>query len=249
MDAQKNFIGSVILGMGEVGSAHYEVLSKKYDVWGLDIKPELCKTNAQEKEPPVNQILHVCIRYSDKFIKEVNAAIEVYKPSCINICTTVPPGTTEQLSLSACHSTTRGLHPNLKLSLLVITKHIGGGMAPELKNYFEYAGIPCEIHRQARTTELLHILNNTHYGVNLAFADEAAKLCREYGVDYYAYMKYCETNNSGYSALDHRTKVRPILTPPGDKIGGHCVTMSANLIPKELRGTLFEKVATYNDKH
>lgn len=245
METEKNFIGSIILGMGEVGQAHYEILAQKYDVWGYDTKPELCKSNSTQ-EPPPGQILHVCIRYTDQFFKALDEAIPKYKPGYINICTTVPPGTTEKISSMACHSTTRGLHPHLASGLKTITKHIGGGMAPELKQYFEYAGVPCEIHRLARTTELLHILNNTHYGVNLAFADEAAKLCREYGVDYYSYMKYCETNNAGFTALDHRTKVRPVLTPPNGRIGGHCVTMSAGLIPKEQRGILFERVATYN---
>ena len=77
------------------------------------------------------------------------------------------------------------------------------------------------------------------------FADEAAKLCRYYGVDYYDYMKYTESNNDGYIALGHKTKVRSILTPPNGKIGGHCVNMSAGLIPKEVRPKMINELADY----
>src|SRR5204862_464610 len=79
---------------------------------------------------------------------------------------------------------------------------------------YERFGVRCVTHGNAKTTELAHILNNSAYGISLMFADEMAKLCREYGVDYYeAVMKYTETHNRGFRELDHPRLVRSILTP------------------------------------
>ena len=106
----------------------------------------------------------------------------------------------------------------------------------------------CITHGKARTTETAHIINNSAYGVSLMFADEAARLCRHYGVDYReAVMKYTETHNRGFLDLDHPGLVRSILWPPGGRVGGHCVVQGASLIPDGLRGPLMSMLARYND--
>lgn len=238
---------TLIIGRGEVGNSLYQVLKEKYPVWCDDTRKEL---RIMKDCPSTFDVLHVCTRHGADFIPNVQAWMKKYRPRIVNICTTVPPGIMEELEKSAdgfCHSTTRGLHPNLAESIKLIPKHVGGTMAPELAQYFEKAGIPCVTHARARTTALLHILNNVHYGVNLIFADEAARLCRRYGVDYFDYMLYTKSNNDGYADLGHPTKVRPILTPPGGRIGGHCVAHSATLIPEEERTELFNRVASYNE--
>lgn len=232
--------------MGEVGSAHYEILSKIYPIWGFDLDPAKNKTNQTIEKPDKTDVLLIAIRYEEKFQEIIETYLKEYRPSSLCILTTCPPGTSEKFGLMACHSTTRGLHPHLISGLQTIKKHVGGGAAPELKQYFEAAGIPCEIHRKSRTTETLHILNNCHYGVNVLFAQEAYEICREAGVDYYDWMKYCESNNDGYNSLGHKTKVRPILTPPGKKVGGHCLVPSAQLIPKEIRPKMIDMLAEYN---
>ncbi len=235
---------TLIVGAGEIGSSLYEILTHFYPVWMTDILPEKSKMDGCPKKIDV---MHVCIRYSENFFNIISEYIHVYNPDYMDICTTVPVGTTEKISPDACHSTTRGLHPHLVTGLKTIPKHIGGGEAESFRQYFYKAGIPSIAHPKSRTTELLHILNNAHYGVNLMFADDAAKLCREYGVDFFDYLKYTESNNDGYLALGHKTKVRPILTPPGGRIGGHCVNMSAGLIPEEKRPPLIDRLAKYNN--
>lgn len=235
---------SVIVGMGEIGSSLYKILKPIYpNTYGIDTD----KTkNIDIKTPSTVDILHICIRYSDNFLSIVNGYILKYKPKVIDVCTTVPVGTTELISREyACHSTTRGLHPNLQDGLKTIRKHIGGKLSVELSDYFLKASVKCETHPLAKTTELLHILNNCHYGINLMFADEAQSLCRKYGVDYYDYMRYTESNNAGYVALGNPSKVRPILTPPNGKIGGHCLNMSAGLL-EESDTDLIKKLKYYN---
>lgn len=214
---------SLVIGRGEVGKALVEILEPHYETYVKDL---------EEIELPERfDILHVCIRYSPDFLGVVRAYVDRFGPSIVNICSTVPPGTTERLGTNAVHSTTRGLHPNLVDGLRAHVKHIGGPKSDKVARYFAKAGIACHTHSRARTTELAHLLNNLSYGVNLMFADEMARICRQFGVDYYeAVMLYTETNNKGFERLDHRSKRRMILTPPGGHIGGHCIVQNAQIL-------------------
>lgn len=235
---------TLIVGMGEIGTSLYNILKEVYPTWGVDLDEAKSK---MDKCPEQVEVMHICIRYSDKFLDIVDEYGRKYRPKLLDICSTVPPGTCEKMGMSVCHSTTRGLHPNLEEGLKTITKHIGGGRSIELAGYFAQAGIPCYTHPRSKTTELLHLANNTHYALNVVFADEMSKIFRSYGVDYWDYLKYTESNNAGFSALGHATKVRTIATPPNGKVGGHCIIQSANLIPEDRRGTLTNFVAHFND--
>lgn len=220
-------MNTLIVGMGEVGRALQAVLSPHYKVYPKDL--------ADATIPDGIEMMHVCIRHSDRFCDIVRGYAETYKPKLIDICTTVPPGTTGSFGSCAVHSTTRGLHPNLALGLKTITKHIGGPCSEAVADYFRVAGVRCVTHRRAVTTELAHLLNNIAYGTSLMFADEAAAICRQYGVDYSeAVMHYTRTNNEGFRALDHDSKCRMVLTPPGGRIGGHCVTQAARMLAPTL---------------
>jgi UDP-N-acetyl-D-mannosaminuronate dehydrogenase len=187
------------------------------------------------------------MRYFSGYVDACKEYLVAYEqPEYVNVLTTVPPGTTEKIRYDACHSTTRGLHPNLKEGLLTIPKHIGGPRARQIATIYRKSGIRCVVNVTAKTTEVAHILNNIAYGVNLVLADEMQGVCRHYGVDYYdSVMRYTETNNEGYTDLGHPSKVRMVLTPPNGNIGGHCVKMSAGLIPEENRGTLINTLAKY----
>lgn len=234
-------VSTVIIGTGEVGSALLEVLTPFYSIVTKDID--------DTPLPSQCNIMHICLRYTPSFASIVDYYIKKCPPQVVNICTTVPPGTTRNLlGHLGVHSTTRGLHPNLASGLRSIPKHIGGPQAVQVAEYFRRAGIACIAHGRADTTEAAHIFNNIAYGVNLMLADALQQLCREYGVDYYeAVMKYTETNNIGYSNLDHASKQRMVLTPPGGRIGGHCVTHSAQLVDADKRPALIDMLAKYND--
>lgn len=235
-----------IIGLGEVGRALSSVLKKEFYVWEKDIE------GRGSPRHPI-EILHVCLNYQEMGSMRFRAVVRSFqrwlKPRILDICSTVPPGTTEGFGGAAVHSTTRGLHPNLRSGLLTITKHVGGPKADVVAQEYLKVGVKCVTHANPRTTEIAHILNNAAYGVSLMFADEMAKLCREYGVDYFeAVMKYTATHNEGFIALDHPRFVRSILTPPNGKIGGHCVQPAAILIPKELRGKMLALLADYNEE-
>lgn len=232
-----------IVGVGEVGKAHASILSQKFYVYTKDI---------EDKESPTEKIdiLHIALNYhglgKEKFNSIVRDYLKQYNPSILSILSTVEPGVTESFGPNAVHSTTRGLHPNLTEGLLNITKHVGGPKAEVVAREFTKVGIRCVTHRKSRTPELSHILNNSSYGISLMFADEMAKLCREYGVDYWeAVMLYTATHNEGFANLDHPRLARSILTPPQGRIGGHCVKQGATLIPEQLRGPMLSMLANY----
>lgn len=240
----------LIIGhLGEVGRAHYELLKRRHEVYGID-KREV-PTAGEEKKIPQIDILHIAIRYDkETFSDIIRGYVTQFKPRIVDILTTVPPRTTESFGPQFCHSTTRGLHPNLSEGLLAIPKHIGGPQSKVLAREFEAVGITCVVHKLARTTEVAHLLNNVAFGVNLMLADELAKVCRQYGVDYFeSVMQYTQTNNLGFSALDHASKQRMILTPPQGRIGGHCVTQAANMLNSHASSLpLIEALADYGSK-
>ena len=250
----------VVVGLGEVGKATSRVLARKNEVWGVDIDHAVDPQGARIETSAITEriavdggsvgVMHVALNAHamgrERFVSVVQGYLRLFKPDLMDVLSTVWPGTTAAFGPRAVHSTTRGLHPNLERGILEVPKHVGGPRASVVAREFEACGVKCVTHRSATTTEACHILNNSHYGVNLMFADEAYRLCREWGVDYHAYMAYTETHNSGFRSLDHDRLVRPVLTPPNGRIGGHCVQQGATLIEKENRGWLLERLANYN---
>ena len=242
----------IIIGLGEVGMAHANVLKSvpSYDVRGYDTDgtkvPEELKTN--DRYSP--DYMLIAIRGDiPNFVGIVKEYVEKYKPQYVNILSTVPPGTCEKIGPTVSHSTTRGLHPNLNKSLLCFVKHVGGPSAEVFSRLFRLAGVVCYTHELAITTEVAHLLNNSAYGVNLMLADEMQKICRFYGVDYFeAVMIYTQSNNEGFSKIDNKTKTRMILTPPNGQIGGHCVVSSAGIVAKDIKTPLIGMLADYNNK-
>lgn len=239
----------LIVGMGEVGTAHANILSRvpSFKVCGMDLDPaRVPEALAVKDENYQPDVLLLAIRHHPEFVQTATDYINKYKPQVINVLSTVPPGTCAAIGTSVTHSTTRGLHPHLEDGLMAIVKHVGGAKAEAVARIFEVAGMRCFTHKLAKTTEAAHILNNVAYGVNLMLADEMQKMCREWGVDYFqAVMGYTATNNDGYAALDQASKSRMILTPPNGRIGGHCLTHSAGLIDPAKRPPLMQMLADY----
>lgn len=255
---------TLIIGMGEVGRAHYDILSTTYPVSAYDIKTGWYHWGpgylASTDKPAVGpfDIMHIATPWlGDDFIPMVEGYAKERKPKIISVLTTVPPETCRRiegkLGIPTVHSTTRGLHPNLVTGLLNIMKHVGGTRSKDVAAYFQAAGIRCRSHQQAVTTELAHQLINIDYAVALAFADEKARICRQFGVDYVeAVMTYTMSHNDGFTQLDHRSKCRPILTPPNGRIGGHCLVQNAKMLAPILRDAgvsapLVEMIEKYND--
>jgi len=240
---------TLIIGMGEVGKSHFNILkSAGYEVYGKDL---------QEVDIPQDiEIMHICLLYDpakrNEFENIVSSYVAKHKPRIVNNCSTVTPGLTERLEYLTktpfVHSTTRGLHPNLETGLLYIPKHIGGSRAEVVASYFRKANVRCVIYPRAIMTEVFHLLSNTQYGLNIAFAKEAYEVCRGYNVDYQEFLGYLKTGNQGYENMGYKSLTRMLLYPPGEKIGGHCLVQSAQILSEKISQQLINFIAKFHQK-
>lgn len=64
-----------------------------------------------------------------------------------------------------------------------------------------------------RTAEMTKVVENTFRAVNIAFANELAKICRHDGMDVYEIIKICNMHP------------RVNILQPGPGVGGHCISV------------------------
>ena len=64
-----------------------------------------------------------------------------------------------------------------------------------------------------RTAEMTKVVENTFRAVNIAFANELAKICRQDGMDVYEIIKICNMHP------------RVNILQPGPGVGGHCISV------------------------
>lgn len=64
-----------------------------------------------------------------------------------------------------------------------------------------------------RTAEMTKVVENTYRAVNIAFANELAKICRHDGMDVYEIIKICNMHP------------RVNILQPGPGVGGHCISV------------------------
>lgn len=233
----------LILGAGEIGQAYHSLFkSAGEESYRVDLLPE----RTDKKLPKEVDVLHVCLRYGPDFGGIVRKTIERFWPQIVNVMSTVPPGTTETIDPSACHSTTRGLHPNLSSAIQVTAKHIGGPKAQELADAFgNICHVPAILHDHAKTTEALHLASNFTYAAELLAADEVDAMLRTWGVDYLDFLSYQSSHNAGYKALGLHSKMRAVVYPPHGHLGGHCIKLPAEFYPKEKHGPIMRRLADY----
>jgi hypothetical protein len=242
---------TLVVGYGEVGRAHFNILSKAYpgQVFYKDKDKQVFDGMGQPCDIEQVELMLIALQCDPKnmqpFIDTVVGYSKQFAPSIIDVLTTTPCGTVEQLQeaigmwAEVNKSSVRGLHPHLDKFLLDIPKHIGGPSTVELRAYYEGAGITCVTHEKARAVELFHVLNNFIYGINILAADEAAKYCRDFAIDYNEFLSYRKTNNDGFLKSGFPSKLSPILFPLNNAgVGGHCVKYSVTTIPDNIKGPL-----------
>ncbi len=64
-----------------------------------------------------------------------------------------------------------------------------------------------------RTAEMTKVVENTFRAVNIAFANELAKICRHDGLDVYEIIRICNMHP------------RVNILQPGPGVGGHCISV------------------------
>ncbi|MBE6903289.1 MAG: nucleotide sugar dehydrogenase [Ruminococcaceae bacterium] len=165
----------------------------------------------------------------------VNSAIKQVMKVCpkgatIVIESTVSPGTIDKFvrpvieengfvigkDINLVHAPERIIPGNMVYELLHNNRTIGaddenvGQKIKELYSSFCQGEI---VLTDIKTAEMTKVVENTYRAVNIAFANELAKICRSDGMDVYEIIRICNMHP------------RVNILTPGPGVGGHCISV------------------------
>lgn len=171
----------------------------------------------------------------DKFSKKVNPEYVIRavkdvleaapEKALVIIESTVSPGTIDKFirplikgreGLSLVHAPERIIPGNMVYELLHNNRTVGaddkaaGEKAKALYASFCQGDI---VITDIRTAEMTKVVENTYRAVNIAFANELAKICRHDGMDVYEIIRICNMHP------------RVGILSPGPGVGGHCISV------------------------
>ncbi len=169
----------------------------------------------------------------DKFSKKVDACYVIAavkkvmevcpKGATIVIESTVSPGTIDKFirpvvgrDIHLVHAPERIIPGNMVYELLHNNRTIGAddkAIGEKVKDL--YASF-CQgeiIVTDIRTAEMTKVVENTFRAVNIAFANELAKICRHDNMDVYEIIRICNMHP------------RVNILQPGPGVGGHCISV------------------------
>lgn len=235
-------VDSLIIGNGQVGSSLEEALckkSKKQIILAIDAKDENFEENLRDIRC---KSLHICFPYSKDFVRDTIRYISVTYPSLCIIHSSIAVGTTKKIlkeeegKLYVVHSPVRGQHPVLTESLLYFIKYIGTDSKPAFDAAKkEMSNFKVEWIKNPDATELGKLLDTSYYGICISWHREMKRLCKEFKVDYEEVVtRMNKTYNLGYKKFRPNV-IRPVLSPPVGKIGGHCVVQNARMLEKQAK--------------
>lgn len=230
-----------ILGYGEVGRA----VAKFYK------NPRIKDLKRDDGLEGV-EILHICILWSDNFVKVVKKEIKKIKPKLTIIHSTVAPGTTKKIGGIIVNSPIRGVHPKLFEGIKTFVKYIGADSkkAGELaKKHLEGLGIKAKVFYPSITTEIAKLFDTSYYGVCIAWHGEMKKICDKARISFEkAVADFNKTYNEGYEKLGKKNVLRPVLYPPKRGIGGHCICQNAEILKKYYKSKAIDLILEYKPK-
>lgn len=176
----------------------------------------------------------------DKFSKKidacyVNAAVKEIMGVCpkgatVVIESTVSPGTIDRFvrpiieengfvigeDLNLVHAPERIIPGNMVYELLHNNRTIGADDPAVGERVKEYYATFCQgdiVLTDIKTAEMTKVVENTFRAVNIAFANELAKICRHDDMDVYEIIKICNMHP------------RVNILNPGPGVGGHCISV------------------------
>ena len=176
----------------------------------------------------------------DKFSKRidacyVNAAVKEVMKICpkgatVVIESTVSPGTIDRFvrpiieengfvigkDINVVHAPERIIPGNMVYELLHNNRTIGADNAEIGEKIKELYSSFCQgdiIITDIKTAEMTKVVENTFRAVNIAFANELAKICRHDDMDVYEIIKICNMHP------------RVNILTPGPGVGGHCISV------------------------
>lgn len=176
----------------------------------------------------------------DKFTKKVDARYVVEavkdvmrvapKGSTVVIESTISPGTIDNYvrpeiekdgfkigeDIQLVHAPERIIPGNMVYELLHNNRTIGADdkqVGEKIKKLYSSFCQGEIVVTDIRTAEMTKVVENTYRAVNIAFANELAKICRYAGMDVYEIIKICNMHP------------RVNILQPGPGVGGHCISV------------------------
>ena len=176
----------------------------------------------------------------DKFSKKVdacyvNAAVKDVLKVCpkgatVVIESTVSPGTIDKFvrplieqsgfvigkDINLVHAPERIIPGNMVYELLHNNRTIGADSREIGEKIKQYYASFCQgeiVVTDIRTAEMTKVVENTFRAVNIAFANELARICRHDNMDVYEIIKICNMHP------------RVNILQPGPGVGGHCISV------------------------
>lgn len=176
----------------------------------------------------------------NKFTKKVDACyvIDAVK-DVMNICprgativieSTISPGTIDKFirpmveargfvvgkDIFLAHAPERIIPGNMVYELIHNNRTIGADQKEIGEKVKQYYSSFCQgriIITDIRTAEMTKVVENTFRAVNIAFANEMAKICRHDNMDIYEIIRICNMHP------------RVNILQPGPGVGGHCISV------------------------
>ena len=173
----------------------------------------------------------------DKFSKKVDACYVVAavedvlkvapKGATLVIESTVSPGTIEKSvrpvlvaekreDINLVHAPERIIPGNMVYELLHNNRTIGADVRTIGEDVAKLYASFCQgeiVVTDIKTAEMTKVVENTYRAVNIAFANELAKICRHDNMDVYEIIKICNMHP------------RVNILQPGPGVGGHCISV------------------------
>lgn len=176
----------------------------------------------------------------DKFSKKVDACyvIEAVKDvmcvcpkgATVVVESTVSPGTIDKYvrpvieasgfkideDINLVHAPERIIPGNMVYELLNNNRTIGAddkGVGEKIRELYSSFCQGEIVVTDIRTAEMTKVVENTFRAVNIAFANELAKICRHDNMDVYEIIKICNMHP------------RVNILQPGPGVGGHCISV------------------------
>lgn len=173
----------------------------------------------------------------DKFSKKVDAKYvvsaikdvikEAPHGAVLVIESTISPGTIDKSvrpvikeagrdDLHLVHAPERIIPGNMLYELIHNNRTIGADEPAEGMKVKQLYRTFCQgeiVVTDIRTAEMTKVVENTYRAVNIAFANELAKICRHDGMDVYEIIRICNMHP------------RVDILQPGPGVGGHCISV------------------------
>ena len=176
----------------------------------------------------------------DKFSKKIDAAYVINavkevmrvcpKGATVVIESTVSPGTIDKFvrpvieengfvigkDINLVHAPERIIPGNMVYELLHNNRTVGADDVAVGEKIKELYASFCQgeiVVTDIKTAEMTKVIENTFRAVNIAFANELAKICRHDGMDVYEIIKICNMHP------------RVNILNPGPGVGGHCISV------------------------